>query len=117
MSLAQDILTDLPTFFNTNDFAEAREFVIADGVGGTRTVVIDVVWDTEVLKKRGAITAAQGVFFGDVKVYMTRGDLPRCPLVGEFIYSPREHQYQILESVETDDVIELCLQEVRSHTY
>lgn len=92
---------------------ELRELVISDGNKGQVTINKRVIWATDALS-RPTITRIGGVFLGDVLLSMWETDLPRRPLAGEFLYSPREKQWEILGCFHSNGVYYLTLHAIRA---
>ena len=92
---------------------ELRELVISDGNKGQVTINKRVIWATDALS-RPTITRIGGVFLGDVLLSMWETDLPRQPFPGEFLYSPKEKQWEILGCFHSNGVFYLTLHATRA---
>jgi hypothetical protein len=125
MALIDEFLPDFDdTFKNPEEFGETREFMFVNKI-----FIADVVWDKDHLKQR-FIVQQQGVFIGDVMLYIPvyyfrqLGGIPdeegedRDPAeLGELIepkpeeilYSPRDVAWIIGEVTEAGQVYEIAL--------
>lgn len=59
--------------------------------------------------KTNSVANAHGVYFADVVVTFDPEDLPRVPVRGEYIESPRFSKYEIVDVSTTGGMIELSL--------
>jgi hypothetical protein len=115
MSLRDQIMFKDPerVFLNTNEFAEVREFRIADGRGSFIVFNAKVVWDNEMAKQL-AIVKIHGVYQGDLVAYITHATLPRPPLAGELVYSPANQPWEIIDVTDEMGMWKLALSMTRS---
>jgi hypothetical protein len=109
MSLRDMFVPDINRIFmRTFEFAEEREFRIADGAGGFIVFTCPVVWDKDAVKEQPVVTI-HGVFMGDVRCYIAHEYLPRAPVAGEIIYSPAIQPWEVLNCTDAESLYELSL--------
>jgi hypothetical protein len=95
------LASDLPTFFNPDEFAEMHDF---DG----RQVL--AVVDSDILKIRSNDKSEQydGVYKGEVAVYVKAADLPARPVFGQQMRLDGK-LYLVVECSEAMGVLEIVL--------
>lgn len=115
MSLRDQFVPDLDAiFYNTDEHATLREFRIADGKGRFIIFKARCVWDQEQTKER-TVVKKYNVFLGDVVCHIGAWNLPRRPLAGEIIYSPRMQAWTIIDVTEEEGAYVLSLEAYGSH--
>jgi len=87
---------------------ETREFTVADGRGGERVFTARVVWAQDTMK-RDSVANSHGIYLADVQCTFNQCDLPRIPIEGEYLESPRFIKYEIVDVTIGSGVITLSL--------
>ena len=77
---------------------ETRQFVISDGAGGVEVFNANVVWSRDTLK-HNIVIGSEGAFMAEAVVTFDENDLPRRPMPGEYIESPRYSKWEILDVI------------------
>ena len=114
MSLRDQFIPDAnEIFIDLGEFAQTREFRIADGHGGFRLFLAKVGWFDEDAKQL-PIVKIQGVYQGDVMLYIEHRFLPRMPVAGELIYSPANKPWEVLDITDEEGIYKIALYGTRS---
>jgi hypothetical protein len=87
---------------------DVREFAVSDGAGSVTVFNATVLWAQDSMKTN-SVANAHGVYFADVVVTFDPADLPRVPVRGEYIESPRFQKWDIVDVSTTGGMIELSL--------
>ena len=97
-------------FFKLRDVAgETREFAVADGADGRRIFTAHVIWAQDTMK-RDSVANAHGVYFADVYCTFNQCDLPGITTALEYIESPRDVKYIIVDVTVGSGLTTLALQ-------
>ncbi|MBE3586565.1 MAG: hypothetical protein IMW94_10535 [Thermoanaerobacter sp.] len=105
MSFKDTIQKDIGIFFNLDEFAEVHDIDGRD---------VPVVVDADILKERprystGRFVAVDGVFLGDLVIYVRSADLGYHPVVGQFMRLNGE-LYRVTKCDEAEGILEITLE-------
>jgi hypothetical protein len=111
MSLREQFEPDLDAvWFNPDEFGEDRRFAIAEN-GIERTFTTFCVWDKSEVQRR-MIVQQQGVYIGDVMLYIHKDCFSVEPKPEELLYTwegPVRKGYRIVQVVDAESCYEMAL--------
>lgn len=94
------LAADLNTFLNQDEFAEPHNI---DGVE------MPVITDSDILKERPQKPNVDGVYTGEITVFVRSTDLPDRPVKGQHLRLD-EGLYMVLQCTESNGMLEITLE-------